>query len=109
MKFLGRMASVSLVVIVESVHSVVDHKSGDLNDFHIPSLVAVGAALGTYIRMNSLKTPIIYTALGVKFILFLYCFSLRKQSSQVHVLWEDHRNDLFVNGFGKLPSLKFCR
>ena len=37
---------------------------------------------------------------GVKFLLFLYCFSYRKASSQVLVLWEDHRNDLFVNGFG---------
>jgi hypothetical protein len=38
---------------------------------------------------------------GVKFVLFLYCSAVRKNSSQVHVLWEDHRNDLFVNGFGK--------
>lgn len=41
---------------------------------------------------------------GVKFVLFLYCFTLRSKSSQVHVLWEDHRNDLFINGFGML----FC-
>ena len=33
-------------------------------------------------------------------MLFLYCYSLRKRSSQVEVLWEDHRNDLFLNGFG---------
>ncbi len=31
-----------------------------------------------------------------KLSLFIYCFSLRKQSSQVEVLFEDHRNDLFV-------------
>lgn len=42
---------------------------------------------------------------GVKFILFLYCIPLRKASSQVHVLWEDHRNDLFINGFGTSPIL----
>lgn len=41
-----RMGSVNLVVVVESVRSIVDHKSGDLNELHIPSLVAVGAALG---------------------------------------------------------------
>jgi hypothetical protein len=41
---------------------------------------------------------------GVKFMLFLYCFSIRKHSSQVQVLWEDHRNDLFINGFGLLMS-----
>jgi divalent metal cation (Fe/Co/Zn/Cd) transporter len=41
---------------------------------------------------------------AVKFLLFLYCFSLRKKSSQVLVLWQDHRNDLFINGFGILMS-----
>jgi hypothetical protein len=34
-----------------------------------------------------------------KFALFLYCFSIRSKNSQVRVLWEDHRNDLFINGF----------
>ena len=39
---------------------------------------------------------------------------LRKNSSQVEVLWEDHRNDLFINGFGILMSaggskLKWCK
>ncbi|OCH95741.1 CDF manganese transporter [Obba rivulosa] len=81
------MGSVNLVVIVESARSIITHKSGDdTNDLHIPSLIAVGAAL------------------GVKFMLFLYCLSLRHASSQVHVLWEDHRNDLFINGFGLLMS-----
>ncbi|KAL5519517.1 hypothetical protein ACEPAH_1200 [Sanghuangporus vaninii] len=80
------MASVNLVVIVESMRSIIDHGSEELNEFHLPSLIAVGAAL------------------GVKFLLFLYCLSLRKSSSQVHVLWEDHRNDLFINGFGLLMS-----
>lgn len=36
----------------------------------------------------------------MKLLLFLYCSTIRAQSSQVHVLWEDHRNDIFVNGFG---------
>ncbi len=40
---------------------------------------------------------------GVKFLLFLYCFSYRNTSSQVRMLWEDHRNDLFINGFGECP------
>ena len=53
-------------------------------------------------------------ALGAKLILFLYCLPLRKKSSQVEVLWEDHRNDLFINGFGLLMSaggskLKWCK
>jgi len=80
------MAAVNLVVIVESVQSILTHKGSDLKSFHIPSLVAVGAAL------------------GVKLMLFLYCYTLRKNSSQVRMLWEDHRNDLFVNGFGLLMS-----
>lgn len=37
---------------------------------------------------------------GVKLLLFLYCFGLRKTSSQVRILWEDHRNDLWINTFG---------
>ena len=43
--------------------------------------------------------------IGVKFLLFLYCFAARKGSSQVQMLWEDHRNDLFVNGFGKMGPM----
>ncbi|KAI0348241.1 CDF-like metal transporter [Trametopsis cervina] len=81
------MGSVNLVVIVESFRTIVTHKSGsDTNALHIPSLIAVAAAL------------------GAKFLLFLYCLPLRKASSQVEVLWEDHRNDLFINGFGLLMS-----
>ena len=40
----------------------------------------------------------------MKLLLFFYCMSFRRASSQVEVLWEDHRNDLFINGFGKLLS-----
>ncbi|KAJ4485569.1 CDF-like metal transporter [Lentinula aciculospora] len=82
----GTMSSVNLVVIVESVRDLITHTNGSVKDFHLPSILAVAAAL------------------FVKFILFLYCFSLRKNSSQVHVLWEDHRNDLWINGFGILMS-----
>ncbi|KAH8094713.1 cation efflux family-domain-containing protein [Cristinia sonorae] len=80
------MGSVNLVVIVECARTLATHHTEDVNQLHIPSLVSVGAAL------------------GVKFLLFLYCLSLRKASSQVQVLWEDHRNDLFINGFGVLMS-----
>lgn len=81
------MSSVNLVVVVESVQRIITHDSSqDTDKFHIPSIVAVGAAL------------------GVKLLLFLYCSTIRAQSSQVHVLWEDHRNDIFVNGFGLLMS-----
>lgn len=81
------MGSVNLVVIVESMRTIVTHNSAEeTNTFHVPSLIAVAAAL------------------GVKFLLFLYSWPLRHASSQVEVLWEDHRNDLFINGFGLLMS-----
>ncbi|KAF9077151.1 CDF-like metal transporter [Rhodocollybia butyracea] len=85
--FLLRMGAVNLVVMVESVRDIVTHNpDSSTNDFHLPSIIAVAAAL------------------SVKFLLFLYCTSLRKRSSQVYVLWEDHRNDIFLNGFGLLMS-----
>lgn len=43
------MGSVNLVVIVESVRTIVTHNSADkVNSLHVPSLIAVGAALGEY-------------------------------------------------------------
>jgi len=81
------MGAVNLVVIVESVRVLITHNPADqVNDFHIPSIVAVAAAL------------------GAKLLLFFYCVGLRNKSSQVEILWEDHRNDLFINGFGLLMS-----
>ncbi|KAG6911278.1 hypothetical protein DXG01_002117 [Tephrocybe rancida] len=82
------MGSVNLVVIVEAVRSIVTKENNELQKFHLPSIIAVAVAL------------------GVKFILFVYSFSLRSKSSQVRVLWEDHRNDLWINGFGNtfVPS-----
>ncbi|THV06461.1 CDF-like metal transporter [Dendrothele bispora CBS 962.96] len=81
------MGSVNLVVIVESARGLITHNDDkDLNEFHLPSIIAVASAL------------------FVKLLLFLYCYSLRKNSSQVRVLWEDHRNDLWINTFGILMS-----
>ncbi|KAH0407440.1 cation diffusion facilitator 1, partial [Aureobasidium melanogenum] len=40
-----------------------------------------------------------------KLVLFIYCWSLRNKYSSVRILWEDHRNDLFINGFGVLTSV----
>ncbi|TRM62428.1 cation efflux family-domain-containing protein [Schizophyllum amplum] len=82
----GDMAAVNLVVVTEAARTIITHKGDDLNDFYLPSVIAVSVAL------------------GVKIMLFLYCFTIRQHSSQVQVLWEDHRNDLFVNGFGLLMS-----
>lgn len=81
------MGAVSIILVVESIRDIATHSADeDTNKLHIPSLVAVGVAF------------------GVKFALFLYCMALRRFSSQVQVLWEDHRNDLFINGLGILTS-----
>jgi hypothetical protein len=40
------MGSVNLVVIVESTRSIVTKSNDNLKKFYIPSIVAVGAALG---------------------------------------------------------------
>ncbi|KAI4090065.1 MAG: hypothetical protein LQ344_004995 [Seirophora lacunosa] len=58
-----------------------------LKDFHLPAIVVVGAAF------------------CVKFCLFCYCWALRDAYSQIRILWEDHRNDMFINGIGILTSL----
>lgn len=82
------MISVSLILIVMSSRDIATNSgAGETNDFHLPSIIAVGVAFTT------------------KFCLFLYCWSLRNTYSQVRILWEDHRNDLFINGFGILTSV----
>ncbi|KIK54969.1 hypothetical protein GYMLUDRAFT_231377 [Collybiopsis luxurians FD-317 M1] len=80
------MLTVSVILVAFSIQSLTTHEGGDTLEFHVPSVVAVGVAFVT------------------KFLLFLYCFSIRNASSQVQVLWEDHRNDLFINGLGILTS-----
>ncbi|KAH8084246.1 cation efflux family-domain-containing protein [Filobasidium floriforme] len=76
------MGMVNLILIVESIRSLATRESDEeTNEIYIPALVAVGIAFLT------------------KLSLFIFCFSIRKKSSQVQVLYEDHRNDLFVNGY----------
>ena len=96
------MGSVNFIVIVESARELLKHGDKSLNNFHIPSIAAVAAALGVlaYLTMLIMLTNF----KGVKFLLFLYCYSVRSKSSQVEVLWEDHRNDLFINSFGDVPA-----
>jgi len=85
--FCALMITVSVVIIVESIRTVAEHTGPDTNTFFLPSVIAVSVAFAT------------------KFSLFLYCWALRDQYSQVRILWEDHRNDLFINGFGVLTSV----
>ncbi|KAF2222665.1 cation efflux family-domain-containing protein [Elsinoe ampelina] len=81
------MSAVSLVLVVMSIRDLVEGSDSPTLDFHLPSVIAVSIAFGT------------------KFCLFLYCWALRNKYSQVRILWEDHRNDLFINGFGVLTSV----
>jgi len=78
------MCSVNMVVAVESLRAIIEHgpNDADTTTFFLPAIVAVGSAL------------------AIKLLLFIYCFSLRNKDSQIRMLWEDHRNDLFLNSFG---------
>ncbi|KAK3351543.1 cation efflux family-domain-containing protein [Neurospora tetraspora] len=82
------MSAVSVVLIAFSAQELGQHHKGDgTKDFHLPSVIAVCVAFAT------------------KFSLFLYTWSLKDKYSQVRILWQDHRNDLLVNGFGILTSV----
>jgi len=81
------MCAVSFIIIAMSAQELATGHGGDTKGFHIPSIVAVGIAFCT------------------KLALFLYCWALRHKYSQIRILWEDHRNDLLVNGFGLLTSV----
>ncbi|KAH7406875.1 hypothetical protein DE146DRAFT_607478 [Phaeosphaeria sp. MPI-PUGE-AT-0046c] len=85
--FCALMITVSVVIIVESIREIAEHTGAEVNDFYLPSVIAVAIAFAT------------------KFGLFLYCWALRNKYSQVRILWEDHRNDLSINGFGVLTSV----
>ena len=43
------MASVNLVVIVESLRTIISKRGDGLTDFHLPSIIAVAAALGKFL------------------------------------------------------------
>ncbi|KHO00922.1 cation diffusion facilitator 1 [Metarhizium album ARSEF 1941] len=79
------MTSVSLIIIAFAAQELAS--SGTSKQFHLPSVISVCAAFLT------------------KFSLFLYCWSIKNKYSQVNILWQDHRNDLLVNGFGILTSV----
>lgn len=89
------MTAVSFILIVLSAQEIATHKAGEkaqggdgnTKHLHLPSIIVVAIAF------------------LVKLALFLYCWALRKVYSQIHILWADHRNDLFINGFGLLTSI----
>ena len=81
------MTSVSFILIVLSIMELIAGNPKDTKEFHLQSVIAVAVAFVT------------------KLALFLYCWTLRNVYSQIRILWEDHRNDLFINGFGILTSI----
>ncbi|CAH0022653.1 unnamed protein product, partial [Clonostachys rhizophaga] len=81
------MFSVSLVLIVMSARDLAADKEEETNKFHLPSALAVAGAFAT------------------KLALFFLCWAVKDTYSQVDILWRDHRNDLFINGFGILTSV----
>jgi cation diffusion facilitator family transporter len=81
------MTAVSFILVAFSVRELVQGNSADTKSFHLPSVIAVAVAFTT------------------KLVLFLYCWSLKDKYSQINILWQDHRNDLLINGFGILTSV----
>ncbi|EPE09752.1 cation diffusion facilitator 1 [Ophiostoma piceae UAMH 11346] len=84
------MTAVSFILIAFSVRQLIDGRDEgdeDTNKFHLPSILAVAIAFLT------------------KFVLFLYTWAIKDRYSQVYILWQDHRNDLLINGFGLLTSV----
>ncbi|CAH7688991.1 cation efflux family-domain-containing protein [Phakopsora pachyrhizi] len=75
------MACASVVLVVESIEVLVKAEATEPK-LHIPAIAGVCVSF------------------LAKLALFLYCWGIRNEDSQVKVLWEDHRNDLFINGFG---------
>ena len=81
------MSTVSCILIVISAMQLQSGHPEETKGFFLPSIIAVAIAFAT------------------KLGLFVYCWALRNQYSQIRILWEDHRNDLFINGFGLLTSV----
>lgn len=81
------MFTVSTVIIVQALLNFVQGSTEETKSFFLPSIIAVVVAF--------------VTKLG----LCLYCWTIKHLFSQVEILWRDHRNDLFINGFGILTSV----
>ena len=81
------MTAVSFIIIVLSLLELKSPPKQETKELHLPSVIVVGLAAVT------------------KLALFCYCWTLRNVYSQIRILWEDHRNDLLINGFGLLTSV----
>ena len=49
------MGSVNLVVIVESARTLISKRGDELTPFHLPSIIAVAAALGNFFSSYSVS------------------------------------------------------
>ncbi|KAL6863210.1 hypothetical protein ACO1O0_003454 [Amphichorda felina] len=79
------MTAVSFIIIAFAAQELAQaHGSKEL---FLPSVIAVCVAFAT------------------KLSLFFYCWAIKDKYSQVNILWQDHRNDLLINGFGILTSV----
>ncbi|KAF3055985.1 Metal tolerance protein 3 [Daldinia childiae] len=86
--FCFMMTAVSAILIAFSCQDISNRRgTTEVNNFHLPSVIAVCVAFAT------------------KFGLFMYCWGIKDKYSQVNILWQDHRNDLLINGFGVLTSV----
>lgn len=81
------MFTVSTVILVQALQNFIEGQTAETKPFFLPSIIAVSCAFTT------------------KVCLFLYCWTIKHMFSQVEILWRDHRNDLFLNGFGILTSV----
>lgn len=83
------MTSVSFILIAFSGRELATHTKGEggVNEFHLASVIAVCCAFST------------------KVALFFYTWMLKDKYSQIDILWQDHRNDILINGFGILTSV----
>ena len=83
--FAFALMAVSLVLVVESIRALAS-SGHELGKFEVAAIVA--AACG----------------FGIKLFLAIYCFTFRRHSSQLEMLWEDNRNDCFEYGFAIFTS-----
>ena len=81
------MCSMSFIIIVLAARELMAGSTQETRTFHLASVVAVAVAL------------------VAKMSLFAYCWALRNTYSQIRILWQDHRNDIFVNAFGLMTSV----
>ncbi|POS82370.1 hypothetical protein EPUL_006529, partial [Erysiphe pulchra] len=81
------MTSVSLFLIILAIRELLGEATNAYSGLKVPSVIAV------------------VVAFIVKLNLFLYCWGLKDKYSQVNILWQDHRNDLFINGFAIIMNV----